>query len=441
MNIDRFTDGARKSLADAMDIAEQHSHKELLPVHLALALLEPPPPDESQVGTVLRSSPFALAIKDAGGDVEVFRRRIKIEFALEESQEPRPKTIGISSSTSKILRNALSLIESRGDKGIAVNHLIWSIVQDLEIRGLLDVANISDINAFDVVLSKPKAMEEADSNANGGDHMVNLTSLAGAGKIDRVIGRDEEIRYLIKILLHRTRNNPILVGERGVGKTSIVKGLAQRISAGDVPSSLLNWRILSLDTSSLTADIDSKEKLEERLCQIVKEIEGSKVATCLFIDNIHLLVESVRREHSMDSSDLLKSVLAKVKLHHCIATTTPAEFQKYTKKNKALEERFVQISVKGPTIRDTVSILRSLKSNWETHYGVQISDDAITEAATLAGHNLPQSAIDLIDETAATVQLTTESGPEAVQGLERKNEQLKAEIQTLERDASESSVQ
>jgi ATP-dependent Clp protease ATP-binding subunit ClpA len=273
------------------------------------------------------------------------------------------------------------------------------------------------------------------------EYITNLTALAKTGKMDPVIGRDEETRRLIAILLHRRRNNSILVGERGVGKTSIVKGLAQRIIAGDVPSILANWRILSLNLSSLSSEVVSREKLEERTNRILKEIEDSKVVSCLFIDDPHLLSSAEENGGLLKISNLLKAIFAKGKLHRCIVTTTPAELQNFKEKNMILEEQFIQIPIAEPTSRDAASMLRGLKTSWEIHYGIQISDDAVREAVELSGHNLPQSAIDLIDATLAHVQLTAESGPETLGSMERKNKQLGDEIQGLEQDTSESSAQ
>jgi ATP-dependent Clp protease ATP-binding subunit ClpB len=289
--------------------------------------------------------------------------------------------------------------------------LISCVVQDPEIRGLLRDTSTKNIDYLKELLGlEPKPAEDANSSEADSietEYTIKLTLLAKKGKMDPVIGRDEEIRRLITILLHRTRNNPILVGERGVGKTLIVKGLAQRIIAGDVPSILADWRILSLDSGFLTSDVDSKDKLEGLVGQILKDIEDSKVVTCLFIDDLHLPVGPESRGGSPNISNLLKSMLAKGKLHYCIATITPVEFQNFREKDKVLEEQFVQISVQEPTVRDMASIMRGLKTNRETHYGIQIADDAVREAVALVGHHLPQSAIDIIDETLATVQLTT----------------------------------
>ncbi|KAE9375218.1 P-loop containing nucleoside triphosphate hydrolase protein [Stipitochalara longipes BDJ] len=440
--MNKYTEDGQQSLAEAMRIADVNFHPALLPIHLAQSLLEPVPLDPSEGGKVPWSSRFSDIIKKADGDVEEFRKSIKTAISRLPSQHPPAESISVSSPLSQILRQASALVEFRGDALVGVDHLIWAATQDPEISALLYQANTKKIGEelFDF---EPQSVENKDSTETyptEPEYTINLTSMAKKGEMDPVIGRDEEIRRLIAILLHRTRNNAILVGDRGVGKTSIVKGLAQRIVAGDVPDVLADWRILSLGSDLLSPEVVSKDKLEERVTRILKELEDSKVVTCLFIDDLHLLWGTEERGGPPNISDVLKSLFAKGKLHHCIATATPAEFQTLRGRSKVLQEQFVQISVQEPTPRETVSILRGLKTNWESHYGIQISEDAVREAVTLAGPNLPQSAIDLIDETLAFVQLTTQSGPETLGAMKRKEKQLRDEIQNLEQDKSESSI-
>jgi ATP-dependent Clp protease ATP-binding subunit ClpB len=274
MDVDKFTRDGHQSLREALRIAEVNSHPALLPIHLAQGLLEPVPLNPLEQRKVPWSSRFSEILGDAGGDVAEFRKVIKTALSRLPTQHPRAQAVSFSPSLTQILRNAIALTEAGGDKLVNQNHLIWCIVQDPEIRGLLRDASTKNTDYLKELLGlESKPAEDVDSpetDSTEDEYTIILTLLAKNRKIDPVIGRDEEIRRLITILLHRTRNNPILVGERGIGKTSIVKGLAQRIIAGDVPSVLADWRILSLDSGSLTSDVDSKDKLEERVSRILR---------------------------------------------------------------------------------------------------------------------------------------------------------------------------
>src|SRR5947207_444432 len=271
-----------------------------------------------------------------------------------------------------------------------------------------------------------------------------MTDLAREGKIDPVIGREEEIRRVIRILSRRTKNNPVLIGEPGVGKTTVVEGLARRIVNADVPASLAHCRLLALDVGSLVAGSKYRGEFEERMKGVLKEIEQSKETILLFVDEIHLLMGAGSSgEGGMDAANLLKPMLARGQLH-CIGATTLGEYRKYIEKDQAFERRFQQVLIKEPTIPETISILRGLKEKYELHHGVRILDGAIVTAATLAARyitarRLPDSAVDLIDEAAAAVHVTRESQPEALDTKERQLQQLRIEIHALEREKDSAS--
>jgi ATP-dependent Clp protease ATP-binding subunit ClpA len=289
-----------------------------------------------------------------------------------------------------------------------------------------------------------KTADAESENENLKKFTIDMTSLAREGKIDPVIGREEEIRRVIRILSRRTKNNPVLIGEPGVGKTTIVEGLARRIVNADVPANLTQCRLLSLDVGSLVAGSKYRGEFEERMKGVLKEIEDSKDTIVLFVDEIHLLMGAGSSgEGGMDAANLLKPMLARGQLH-CIGATTLGEYRKYIEKDQAFERRFQQVLVKEPSVPETISILRGLKEKYEVHHGVNILDGAIVAAATLAARyltarRLPDSAVDLIDEAAAAVRVTRESEPEALDTLERKARQLQIEIHALEREQDEAS--
>ncbi|KAF1811680.1 P-loop containing nucleoside triphosphate hydrolase protein [Eremomyces bilateralis CBS 781.70] len=327
------------------------------------------------------------------------------------------------------------------------------MVQDASIQRCLADANVPKTGLIDAAIQQirgtrridSKTADEADSS-EGEENLkkftIDMTHSAREGKIDPVIGREEEIRRVIRILSRRTKNNPVLIGEPGVGKTTVVEGLALRIDKKDVPANLANCRLLSLDVGALVAGSKYRGEFEERMKGVLKEIEESKDVIVLFVDEIHLLMGAGSSgEGGMDAANLLKPMLARGQLH-CIGATTLGEYRKYIEKDAAFERRFQQVMVKEPTIPETVSILRGLKERYENHHGVTILDGAIVSAATLAARyltqrRLPDSAVDLIDEAAAAVRVTRESQPEAIDNLERKLRQLEIEIHALGREKDE----
>jgi ATP-dependent Clp protease ATP-binding subunit ClpB len=455
----QFTDRAKKGLEDAMALAEQYAHSQLLPVHLAVSLLDPPA-DESkdQQQTVnashgaASSSLFRQVVERAHGDPQLFDRALKKALVRLPSQDPPPDNIAMAPSFSKILRSAQELQKTQKDSFIAVDHMITALAQDVTIQKALAEANIPNAKLVQDAVSTIRGTKRVDSktadaeeeNENLKKFTIDMTAMAREGKIDPVIGREEEIRRVIRILSRRTKNNPVLIGEPGVGKTTVVEGLAQRIVNADVPDNLAACKLLSLDVGSLVAGAKYRGEFEERMKGVLKEIEESKEMIVLFVDEMHLLMGAgASGEGGMDAANLLKPMLARGQLH-CIGATTLSEYRKYIEKDAAFERRFQQVLVKEPTIPETISILRGLKERYEVHHGVTIADGAIVSAATLAARyltarRLPDSAVDLIDEAAAAVRVARESQPEILDSLDRKLRQLKIEIHALSREKDEAS--
>ena len=452
-----FTDRAQKALADAHELAQQYSHSQILPLHLAVSLLDPPideSKDQQQATNASHasgSSPlFRQVVDRAHGDPQALDRAMKKSLVRLPSQHPPPEHISISPQFSKVLRNANELSKTQKDSYIAIDHLIQCLSQDSSIERCLADANVPNTKLIDSAIQQIRGTKRVDSktadseqeNENLKKFTIDMTSLAREGKIDPVIGREEEIRRVIRILSRRTKNNPVLIGEPGVGKTTVVEGLALRIVNADVPANLAACKLLSLDVGSLVAGSKYRGEFEERMKGVLKEIEDSKEMIVLFVDEIHLLMGAGSSgEGGMDAANLLKPMLARGQLH-CIGATTLAEYRKYIEKDQAFERRFQQVLVKEPTIPETISILRGLKEKYEVHHGVNILDGAIVAAATLAARyltarRLPDSAVDLIDEAAAAVRVTRESQPEALDTMERKLRQLQIEIHALEREKDE----
>jgi ATP-dependent Clp protease ATP-binding subunit ClpB len=456
----QFTDRGKKALEDAMALAEQYAHSQLLPIHLAVSLFDPPPDeskDQQNTGHASHAagsqSLFRQVVERAHGDPQLFDRALKKALVRLPSQDPPPDQISMSPAFLKVLRAANELQKTQKDSYIAVDHLITALANDPTIQKALAEANIPNTKLLQDAVQQIRGTRRVDSKTADAEEehenlkkfTIDMTAMAREGKIDPVIGREEEIRRVIRILSRRTKNNPVLIGEPGVGKTTVVEGLAQRIVNGDVPDNLAACKLLSLDVGSLVAGSKYRGEFEERMKGVLKEIEDSKEMIVLFVDEMHLLMGAGSAgEGGMDAANLLKPMLARGQLH-CIGATTLAEYRKYIEKDAAFERRFQQIIVKEPTISETISILRGLKERYEVHHGVNISDSAIVEAATLAARyltsrRLPDSAVDLIDEAAAAVRVARESQPEILDSLERKLRQLKIEIHALSREKDEASV-
>ncbi|OTA81912.1 hypothetical protein M434DRAFT_401187 [Hypoxylon sp. CO27-5] len=438
-----------------MTLAEQYAHSQLLPVHLAVSLLDPPPDaskDQQNAPPGTTNSLFRQVIERAHGDPQLFDRALKKTLVRLPSQDPPPETVSMSPSFHNVLRKAQELQKTQKDTYIAVDHLITALAEDAAIASALKEANIPKAKLVQDAVQTIRGTKRVDSKTadteeeheNLSKFTIDMTAMAREGKIDPVIGREEEIRRVIRILSRRTKNNPVLIGEPGVGKTTVVEGLAQRIVNADVPDNLAACKLLSLDVGALVAGSKYRGEFEERMKGVLKEIEESKEMIILFVDEIHLLMGAGSSgEGGMDAANLLKPMLARGQLH-CIGATTLAEYRKYIEKDAAFERRFQQVIVKEPTIPETISILRGLKEKYEVHHGVTISDAAIVAAANLAGRyltsrRLPDSAVDLVDEAAAAVRVARESQPEIIDSLERKLRQLKIEIHALSREKDEAS--
>lgn len=443
-----------------MALAEQHAHSQLLPIHLAVSLLDPPADqskDQQQSVNASHgaagSSLFRQVVERAHGDPQLFDRALKKALVRLPSQDPPPENISMSPGFSKVLRSANELQKTQKDTYIAVDHLITALTQDSQVQKTLAESNIPNVKLVQDAVQTIRGTRRVDSktadaeeeNENLKKFTIDMTAMAREGKMDPVIGREEEIRRVIRILSRRTKNNPVLIGEPGVGKTTVVEGLAQRIVNADVPDNLAACKLLSLDVGSLVAGSKFRGEFEERMKGVLKEVEDSKEMIVLFVDEMHLLMGAGSSgDGGMDAANLLKPMLARGQLH-CIGATTLAEYRKYIEKDAAFERRFQQVIVKEPSIPETISILRGLKERYEVHHGVNIADSAIVASASLAARyltsrRLPDSAVDLIDEAAAAVRVARESQPEILDSLERKLRQLRIEIHALTRETDEASV-
>lgn len=450
-----FTDRGKKALEDAMVLAEQYAHSQLLPVHLAVALLDPLPDqskDQQNAPPGTTSTLFRQVIERAHGDPQLFDRALKKTLVRLPSQDPPPEQVSMAPTFNTVLRKAMELQKVQKDTYIAVDHLITALSEDLSIQNALKEANVPKPKLIQDAIVAIRGTKRVDSrsadteqeNENLTKFTIDMTAMAREGKMDPVIGREEEIRRVIRILSRRTKNNPVLIGEPGVGKTTVVEGLAQRIVNSDVPDNLAACKLLSLDVGALVAGSKYRGEFEERMKGVLKEIQESKDMIVLFVDEIHLLMGAGSSgEGGMDAANLLKPMLARGQLH-CIGATTLAEYRKYIEKDAAFERRFQQVLVKEPSIPETISILRGLKEKYEIHHSVNIADAAIVAAATLAARyltsrRLPDSAVDLVDEAAAAVRVARESQPEIIDSLERRLRQLKIEIHALSREKDDAS--
>jgi ATP-dependent Clp protease ATP-binding subunit ClpA len=449
-----FTDRATKALSDAMSTAESYAHPQLLPLHLAVSLLDPPA-DESkdqQNPANNTESLFRQVVERAHGDAQALQRALNRALVRLPSQTPAPEQISMAPAFTKVLRQAHELQKTQKDSFIAVDHLIIALSEDNSVQTALKEGNIPNVKVLQDAVQQIRGTRRVDSKTADAEEeyenlkkfTIDMTALAREGKIDPVIGREEEIRRVVRILSRRTKNNPVLIGEPGVGKTTVVEGLAQRIVNNDVPDNLAACKLLSLDVGSLVAGSKYRGEFEERMKGLLKEIEQTKEFIVLFVDEMHLLMGAGSSgEGGMDAANLLKPMLARGQLH-CIGATTLAEYRKYIEKDAAFERRFQQVLVKEPTVPETISILRGLKDKYEVYHGITISDGAIVTAATLAARyltqrRLPDSAVDLIDEAAAAVKTERESLPEALDNLNRRLQQLKIEIHALSREKDEAS--
>ena len=440
MNLEKFTDRAKGFLQSAQTVAIRMSHQRIGPEHLLKALLE----DEQGMASGL--------IKAAGGDAAAALREtdaalVKVPAVSGGGAQQTP---GLDNDAVRVIDSAEQVAQKAGDSYVTVERLLLALaLASTTTAGKALAAAAVTAEGLNAAINALRGGRTADT-AGAEDRYDalkkfarDLTEVARAGKLDPVIGRDEEIRRTIQILARRTKNNPVLIGEPGVGKTAIAEGLALRIANGDVPDSLKGRKLLSLDMGALIAGAKYRGEFEERLKGVLDEVKQAEGDIILFIDEMHTLVGAGKGEGAMDAANLIKPALSRGELH-CIGATTLDEYQKHVEKDPALQRRFQPVFVGEPTVEDTISILRGLKEKYELHHGVRITDGALVSAATLshryiADRFLPDKAIDLMDEAASRLRMEVESKPEEIETLDRRIIQLKIEREALGKESDAAS--
>ena len=440
MNLERFTDRAKGFLQSAQTVAIRMNHQRIAPEHMLKALLE----DEQGMAAGL--------IQAAGGDAK--RAVSETDAALAKipavSGSGAQQTPGLDNDTVRVLDQAEQVAQKAGDSFVTVERLLLALtLATTTAAGRALAAAGVTAEALNTAINDLRGGRTADT-ASAEDRYDalkkfarDLTQAARDGKLDPVIGRDEEIRRTIQVLARRTKNNPVLIGEPGVGKTAIVEGLALRIANGDVPDGLKDKTLMALDMGALIAGAKYRGEFEERLKGVIDEVKQAEGQIVLFIDEMHQLIGAGKSEGAMDAGNLLKPALARGELH-CVGATTLDEYRKYVEKDPALQRRFQPVFVGEPTVEDTISILRGLKEKYELHHGVRITDGALVAAATLSNRYitdrfLPDKAIDLMDEAASRIRMEVESKPEEIESLDRRILRLKIEREGLRRETDEAS--